>query len=382
MPRAPKNSVFRKSDGRFNVVVDRRQDHTSFRIRAWFTGDRANSEAATAESDAIRAAENIWEAYRKGLLKKKAVEPVNLRELLGLFLERSDLTKKTKGSYERAIRPFLDSAGEERSLRTLAENDIVVWISELTCKEVSKATYLRTLRAFFNWTVEQGWMEANPTLELSIKSRPSMRPWLRHDEWEEFLAACSPAHRIRSKFCLETGLRETEICCARWVWLHAVIGRPAIRVAEDPDTGFVPKWGQPRAVPLSAKAQEALDEAKEMWGPDGFIFSEHLITSPNFARENRKACEKANVTKTDFHGLRRSAGARWLELGIPLHDVSKLLGHRDITTTMRWYAGISDAHLARCMDTVDDADRNPVKNVVPWIRRGGKKQGTGDTKDV
>jgi integrase len=39
------------------------------------------------------------------------------------------------------------------------------------------------------------------------------------------------------------------------------------------------------------------------------------------------------VTDLEFRDLRHEAGARWLETGVPLHEVSYLLGHPDIQTT-------------------------------------------------
>ncbi len=117
----------------------------------------------------------------------------------------------------------------------------------------------------------------------------------------------------------------------------------------------------------------ALELARQRWGSSGFVFSDRGLRSANFARENRLACDRAELTHVDFQGLRRTAGARWLELGIALHDVSRLLGHRDITTTMRWYAGISDAHLARCIEVVDAANEpaqeGKIVTLPSWRRR-------------
>ena len=67
--------------------------------------------------------------------------------------------------------------------------------------------------------------------------------------------------------------------------------------------------------------------------PSGFVFSDSGLCSANFALENRLACHWVELTQVDFQGLRRTAGARWLELGIALHDVSRLLGRSETTNT-------------------------------------------------
>ena len=40
-----------------------------------------------------------------------------------------------------------------------------------------------------------------------------------------------------------------------------------------------------------------------------------------------------------FHDLRREAGSRWLEAGIPLHVVRDWLGHENIAQTSTYLAG-------------------------------------------
>jgi len=166
--------------------------------------------------------------------------------------------------------------------------------------------------------------------------------------------------RIRAEFVFETGLRRSELKNARWSWITSCQGRPCIRIQEDTETGFVPKSGRTRIVPLSARAQAVLERAREVWGSEGYLFFDTKSAWPNLTRSTHRACNKAGVTDVDFHGLRRSAGARWLSEGIAIQDVSRLLGHQDVGTTMRHYAGISDSHLSSCIARIDGiaANRN------------------------
>ena len=72
--------------------------------------------------------------------------------------------------------------------------------------------------------------------------------------------------------------------------------------------------------------------------------------------ETVEACKKAKVRQVDFHGLRRSCGARWLEAGVALFYVSRLLGHADVSTTAKHYAGLADSTLAAEIDKVNLAN--------------------------
>jgi hypothetical protein len=47
-------------------------------------------------------------------------------------------------------------------------------------------------------------------------------------------------------------------------------------------------------------------------------------------RELREAFARIDL---HFHDLRREAGSRWMEGGMPLHVVQKILGHADVRTT-------------------------------------------------
>ncbi|MFZ4579569.1 MAG: hypothetical protein ACOYOB_14345, partial [Myxococcota bacterium] len=61
-------------------------------------------------------------------------------------------------------------------------------------------------------------------------------------------------------------------------------------------------------------------------------------------------------------------GARWLEVGIPLFHVSRMLGHADVSTTARHYAGLADSTLATEIAKVNAAARANTDNVVPIKR--------------
>lgn len=354
MPRRSSRAVARYSDGQFTVVAEKRSNHHSFRVRAWFKGQDQKTEAASTAEEARQAAESIWLAYVDGIFDNPARTPETLEALTKQFSSRADLRPATQRTYQELLGRFASWLGEARAPASVRRRDVQRWLDDQSCSNTSKVSYLRTLRACFRWAKKQGFVEDVPTDGVELpKVHQQMRSWLPHDEWERFLAACPPSLRVRAQFALHTGLRKGEVRNARWEWIAATAGRPVIRVAPDPTTDFVPKWGQARAVPLSRGAQEALKAAKARWGSSGFIFAADRLGDSNFAHRTRQACRKAKVTDVDFHGLRRSAGARWLELGFAMHEVSRLLGHQSITTTERWYAGVGERHLVKLFDRVE-----------------------------
>jgi integrase len=58
----------------------------------------------------------------------------------------------------------------------------------------------------------------------------------------------------------------------------------------------------------------------------------------------RRFLEKAGLpADVRFHDLRHTAGTLALKQGVPLHTVSKMLGHSDLAMTRRHYAHVAEA---------------------------------------
>ena len=225
--------------------------------------------------------------------------------------------------------------------------------------------------ALVAWAVKSGWMEKDITTEVVFDAGPEvMRPWLQPNEVEAFLAACTPAHRIRAGLIVETGLRASEAANLHWSWLQQGIGRPSIRLpAIDPATGWTCKGKRARAIPLSERAQAFMQEAAAKWGTTGYVLHDQAVPpdTSNWCADTHAACRKAGITDTDTHGLRRTAGAKWLASGIDIYRVSRLLGHASVTTTERAYAGLADGHLAAAMDAVDEWAALPKLPLPPRV---------------
>ena len=62
-----------------------------------------------------------------------------------------------------------------------------------------------------------------------------------------------------------------------------------------------------------------------------------------------------------MHGLRHEFASLLFEKGIPLEQISKLLGHKSVTTTFDVYCGIIDA---------DSDAKEIIKTFAPYIKKG------------
>ena len=59
------------------------------------------------------------------------------------------------------------------------------------------------------------------------------------------------------------------------------------------------------------------------------------------------ACKRAGIKGITLHSLRKTHASRLVQAGIPLFDVSKLLGHANIKTTADQYAHLAPNHASK-----------------------------------
>lgn len=164
------------------------------------------------------------------------------------------------------------------------------------------------------------------------------------DEVERILAATG-SDILPAIVCLaiETAMRRGEIVSLRWE--HVDLKR---RVAHLPST----KNGSSRDVPLSSKAVAALESVRRGTGTAlGKVFDvrEDTVTQA-FDRALKRArsiyldeCKRAGeepngryLTDLRFHDLRHEATSRLADI-FPLHELTKITGHKDTRMLMRYY---------------------------------------------
>jgi integrase len=100
--------------------------------------------------------------------------------------------------------------------------------------------------------------------------------------------------------------------------------------------------GQPHALDKYAFGTEIgtrILNIKRAWATA--VLKSHGNTPTYTATQNFDAASRAALDPIDrhFHDLRREAGSRWLDAGVPLHTIRDWLGHTNISQTSTLLVG-------------------------------------------
>lgn len=210
------------------------------------------------------------------------------------------------------------------------------------CSNVTLNNERRALSSFFSWATIEEMIPKNPMLRIEkIKEKNRTRQPFTEDELERLRNAASG---IREKAILEffysTGCRVTEVSQVDIDDIDFVNRELIV-------TG---KGNKERKVYLTPKCVLLLKDYLETRSdPNPALFVSELrphdrINTSGFEIIIRKIGHKAGITNVHPHRIRHTTATIALRRGMPLDQVSKMLGHEDLRTTTI-YAKTSDDDL-------------------------------------
>ena len=195
--------------------------------------------------------------------------------------------------------------------------------------------YLSHLSHLYNIArKEWGMLELINPVELVRKPKlPQGRDRrLVGDEEERLLNAClvvNPELADIVILAMETAMRQGEII--KMEWRH-------VNWLEHTCTSYDTKNGETRVVPLSVRAEEALQRQQQRGtGRDGKVWK---YTNDGMRTVYKRAVQRAGIEGLTFHDLRHEATSRFCEKGLPIMTVQAITGHKS-TQMLKRYTHIS-----------------------------------------
>lgn len=252
------------------------------------------------------------------------------------------------------------------------ENEAVAWghdfrkrIKDKPLARNSKLSYFNKLRACLNQAIEEGVILTNPMRGIDgFKPEEGTRMYLTLDEVRKLAATECEYPQIKAAFlfsCL-TGLRRSDVLRLTWGDVHKQGDFTRIIFRQKKTSG-----------------QEYLDispQAAELMGerglPDEHVFTD--IHSPSCTNNTLKLwVAKAGINKTiTFHCGRHTFATLMLDIGTDIYTVSKLLGHRDLSTTQIY---------AKVMDKNKQAAVASIPTILPPDIKPTEEQAQSETDE-
>ncbi len=231
----------------------------------------------------------------------------------------------------------LEGFFDAKKLSEISSNDIDDY-KHFRLQQVKPATVNRELACLshlFNLAKRQKrFFGENPvSISKLLPEHNQIERILTKDEEVRLLDSSPPALQAILLCALHTGMRKNEILSLNWD--NVDLNKKLITL-EHTNT----KSKKMRRIPINSTLRKILLEQKLKVGSSDFVF---LSTkgSPYKRHDSLKqaytgACRRAKIKGLRFHDLRHTAATRMIESGASIVVVSRILGHADLKTTMRY----------------------------------------------
>ena len=256
------------------------------------------------------------------------------------------LSKNTLESYRRDLEKFIAFVSKHQISKPeeVDRDALNLFIADLKIKGRATSTISRgiaSIRSFFNFLLQEGLIDTNPTLELeSPKLEKKLPRVLTTGEIDRLLAQplAGDNNGLRDKAMLEllyaSGIRVSELV--------------SLNISDfDPRVGFLRCSGKgmkERIVPIGTLAINSVNEyvirsrprLLKTNGETALFVNQHgnRLTRQGFWKILKKYARKTDIPgEITPHTLRHSFATHLLENGADLRSVQEMLGHSDISTT-------------------------------------------------
>ena len=283
-----------------------------------------------------------------------------LKEFVKFYCDNSENTAK---SYVRSVNEYLTFTMNYTnwSLEELIEKsnkrNILMFVAMLNERGLSPYTvnvYTSGVETFFQFLVEFDYKaDNNPVNNVrrqNTKGVEQHQPYIKEDDFKKLIGATQiksaktkkfPFVSARDKFLytlnLTTGLRGSESLNLK------------IEQFESDIITIKGKGNKLRRIRLTQEIRECYNEYMKVrhmafengTEDEGWVFvtiNGNQLSLKDFNKNLKRNLEKVGLS-TDMasHGLRRSCVTKYLNDGVPIQQVARLVGHENVSTTMRYF---------------------------------------------
>lgn len=291
--------------------------------------------------------------------KSSAHDARLLSSLIQKFLDqRTGIKEKSREHYKMVLTKFNESVGASMMIHLLKPEDIILFVFKEKFSKATQKNYLAHLKPFFKWVKKNGYStditeeikapKVPDNLKNMIISKDELhlildthKNYIRNQEHKKLITTDKQRQLWFNPFIITafyTGIRQSELLNLRWK--HIDFDSNQITVVSG-------KGDKSRTTVLLKQAKEALISWKKNsnFGKERYVFEsvksrKHMsirMTNRTVQRVFKDFVRKANLSDDlKFHSLRHSDATMLLKLGFSLPEVQKIMGHSQISVTMRY----------------------------------------------
>ena len=326
-------------------------------VRLGFQGKKIRRRGGRTRKEAEKVLVELRRQLEYGEEEDTKLEPATFSQFADTYMEYST-TNKARRSFERdmyAVSKHLVPFFKQTPLTAIRPSDVEKY-KQHRRSLAAPATVnkeLTILKAMLNKAVEWGNLRSSPASRISKLTDPVKPPkFLTAEECSKLIKACR-CSRTKGLYpfvatALYAGLRKDELFHLEWTDVDLEHGMLQIVNKAEWHT----KTYEPRIIPMPRKLREILREHPRH--PDSlYVFYNRDGTRFHDIRWSfDKAVKCAGLDHLTFHSLRHTYASLLVMNGKDLPTVQRLLGHRDIKTTMR-YAHLAPDHLRQAVEDMD-----------------------------
>lgn len=233
-----------------------------------------------------------------------------------------------------------------RPIDKITRKDVAGFQIYLTNSGLATATirgYMVTLKTFFSWCAERGYLHTNPgdSVKLPSRRKPQVE-WIKADKVKQLVISVKgSALEGPVRTILGLGLRRGEMVNLEWTDINFDAG--IVRVRGTKTVNAYREAPLPKTLKRYFKSlAESEVVPNVLLNTDGLPWNEDSLNS-----SLRRFISASHVPfKWNYQMLRATYGSLLVQKGIPISHVSMVLGHADIRTTQNWYIGLNSTHVA------------------------------------
>lgn len=373
-------NIFKRKDGRWEArVVVRGEDRRTYRslYGATYTEVKAKKE------DFLRRSPLTAVPYQG---RRATLERISELWLAGVY---GTVKESTYTRYHRTVHAYLIPTFGSREISKLDSRAVNKFRDTLLLSggrqggglsEKTVTDILSVLKLILSFAADEGYtIQSTAQIRCPKSKKKDIRtmPADELERLEELLLKSDDELSLGILLTLHTGIRIGELCGLRWEDLRSdrssiIIARTVERIAElDPTkkakakTKIVidrPKTdASMREIPLPKLLYEYLISRRGEAGAYILTGTDKPSEPHTLYVRYRRLLRRNGFESNTFHALRHTFATRGAESGFDTKSLSEILGHSDVSTTLRTYVHPSVEQKRRQMESLFDSDARSQK---------------------